>query len=363
MKTMKSIYKATIRFLSSRWKPYSRLILAGDTAGWVLDWEMRALSKIASQLGIQTAPYAWNHTLTSQAIFYAGQFFLVDDNWLDTRHRIGFSYYHGLPQTGFDEFDKVYEGVCRNHKRLSRIQVTHSQMRDAVLQTGIDPAKVHLIPIGINLDFFHYRNTKLRHQQRIRLGIPDNAFVIGSFQKDGNGWDEGAEPKLIKGPDTFVETIAQLKTTIPNLFVLLVGPARGFVKNGLNRLAIPYRDMGWRPYPETGRLFSALDLYLVTSRQEGGPKAVLESMASGVPLVTTRVGQAMDLVKHGQNGWMVAVEDVDGIAKWSNFVYQNQGAALETVLENGRTTAASHAYEKQIPLWRNFMRGFVEWTE
>jgi glycosyltransferase involved in cell wall biosynthesis len=364
MKTLlKNIYKTGIRGLSAGWKPYSRLLLAGDNAGWILDWEMRELRGIATRLGIRTVSGLWMHSTTPQAVFLASQFFLADDDWFHLPHRIGFSYFHGLPQTGEKGFDLVYDSLCRNHPRLSRIQVSHTEMREVVLQTGIDPAKVHLIPIGINPSFFHYRNAELRRQQRARLGIPDGAFVVGSFQKDGNGWEEGLEPKLIKGPDIFLQTLEALKPSIPELFVLLTGPARGYVKAGLERLQIPYKHLFLKDYPEVGRLFPVLDLYIVASRQEGGPKAILESMVSGVPLVTTRVGQAMDLVKHGENGWMVAVEDVDGLARWSKYVHQNQGAALDAVLENGRATAAAHTYEKQVPLWRNFMQGFVEWTE
>ena len=46
--------------------------------------------------------------------------------------------------------------------------------------------------------------------------------------------------------------------------------------------------------------YHALDAYVVPSRQEAGPKGVLESMATGVPLVTTRAGQAPDLVVEGR---------------------------------------------------------------
>ena len=42
---------------------------------------------------------------------------------------------------------------------------------------------------------------------------------------------------------------------------------------------------------------------------EGGPRAALEAMATGVPLVSTRVGQAADLVRHGENGWLADVDD------------------------------------------------------
>lgn len=357
----KNLAKHGLQILSSGWKPYSRLILSGDNAGWSLDWDMRELRQIATQLNIPTIPRYWQHATTPQAVFLAGQFFLIDNDWLSSPHRIGFSYFHGLPGTGDKTFDAVYAGLCRNHSRLSRIQVSHTEMREAVLQSGIDPEKVHLIPIGINLSFFHYRDQTLRRQKRAELGLPEGAFVIGSFQKDGNGWDEGLEPKLIKGPDVFIQTLAELKPLIPELFVVLTGPARGYVKRGLEKLNIPYRHLFLKDYPEVGKLFPALDLYLVSARQEGGPKAILESMASGVPLVTTRVGQAMDLVRHGENGWMVAVEDVAGLAHWANHVYQNQGAELLSVLEHGRLTAEANAYEKQLPLWENFMQGFVTW--
>jgi glycosyltransferase involved in cell wall biosynthesis len=360
---IKPIFRAGIRGLSANWKRYSRLLLAGDNGGWSLDWDMRELRGLATQLGIRTISRLWEASTTPQALFLASQFFLADDNWLDTPHRIGFSYFHGLPKTGNRKFDAVYAGLVRNHHRLSRIQVSHSEMRDAILQTGIDPSKVHLIPIGINLSFFHYRDAELRNQQRARLGIPDGAFVIGSFQKDGNGWDEGFEPKLIKGPDIFLQTLETLKPSIPELFILLTGPARGYVKNGLERSGIPYKHLFLKDYPDVGRLFPALDLYLVTSRQEGGPKAVLESMASGVPLVTTRVGQAMDLVQHGQNGWIVPVENVDELAQWARHVYQSRGAGLDKVLQNGRITAEANSYLTQLPLWRNFMKGFVEWED
>ena len=357
----KSLLSAGVQILSSRWKPYSRLILAGDNTGWSLDWDMRELREMTTKLGIQTLSRVWKRAATPQAIFIASQFFLANDEWLNFPHKIGFSYFHGLPNTGDESFDSIYERLSRSHEKISRIQVSHSQMKDVVLQTGIAPEKVHLIPIGINLSFFHYRDEIIRGQQRAKLEIPSNAFVIGSFQKDGNGWGAGLEPKLIKGPDIFLQTMEQLKPSIPELFVVLTGPARGYVKKGLDRLKIPYRHVFFKEYPDVGRLFPALDLYLVSSRQEGGPKAILEALASGTPLVTTRVGQAMDLVKHGENGWMVAVEDVSGLAQSARYVYENRGAALEPVLQNGYQTALANSYTMQLPLWKNFMTGFVEW--
>jgi len=97
---------------------------------------------------------------------------------------------------------------------------------------------------------------------------------------------------------------------------------------------------------------------MVTSRQEGGPKAVLESMASGVPLVTTKVGQAMDIVIHGVNGWMVEPEDAEGLAHFGEKIMTHR-EDLGPILENARKTAEENSYTSQIPLWHDFMEGFV----
>ena len=168
------------------------------------------------------------------------------------------------------------------------------------------------------------------------------------------------EPKLIKGPDVFVEVMKRLKREIPELVVLLSGPARGYVKQKLEEAEISYRHVYLKSYPEIAELYQALDLYVVSSRQEGGPKAILESMASGVPLVTTKVGQAMDLVKHGENAFMTAVEDVEALASCALQVYRSSQVDLRLMLESGRKTAEANSYESQIPLWAEFMKGFVE---
>jgi glycosyltransferase involved in cell wall biosynthesis len=339
---------------------YSLLSIRSDRAGWVLDQEAIELQRIASTLGIDVrinrgiSPYA------AQCCHYTSQFVLHRPRYFRTRNRVSLDYYHGLPDTA-PEFKLLYEGLRRHHAAIERVRVSHSQMEQVVLESGIDPGKVRRIPIGINMAYFQLQTAESRREARRCLGLPESAAIIGSFQKDGVGWGEGNDPKRVKGPDVFLHVIEQLKPRVPELYVLLSGPARGFVRKGLEQQGVPYRHVYVNQYEQIGGLFQALDLYLITSREEGGPKAVLESMASGVPLVTTRVGQAMDLVQHGQNGWMTEVKDTEGLAHGAEYVLHHRlSPEIEETLKNGRKTAEANSYVSQMPLWRAYMEGFVE---
>ena len=85
----------------------------------------------------------------------------------------------------------------------------------------------------------------------------------------------------------------------------------------LEELGVPYKYEGWVPYNEMASYYFASDLYLITSREEGGPAAVLECMATGTPLISTKVGMAVDVIKHGTNGFLTEIEDSSAIAEYA----------------------------------------------
>ena len=348
------------RIKHRNWKPYSRLLLIPESRTWVVAWEMMELHRIADRLGINCMIGRQGLHADRQSIFFGSRYELFSSpSFFRKSNRLSTAYFHGMPGTGIPEFDRCYQSLCRRHEKISRIQVTHSAMRDMILGSGIAAEKVFLIPIGINLDFFSLHTPDTRRRARNEIGIPQSAVVVGSFQKDGVGWDEGNEPKMIKGPDVLIKTLKILKKDVPELFVLLSGPSRGYVKNELSRIGIPWCHKYLAHYPDIGELYQALDLYIVASRQEGGPKAIFESMACGIPIVTTRVGQAMDLVRQGQNGFMADVENAEELAGWSKWILEHP-SDMVAILARGRATAEENAYERQLPLWKQFMNGFVE---
>ena len=87
MKVMKGaaqeLAKGLLRAASWNWKPYSRLILYGEKAEWVLDWEMRALAATCGRLGVKMAAPIWKHASQPQSIFFSNHFFLLNELYSD----------------------------------------------------------------------------------------------------------------------------------------------------------------------------------------------------------------------------------------------------------------------------------------
>ena len=327
----------------------SKLYVVGDRLGWSIDDDRARLVATARRLGYDVGSNALLRFLRDRSVFQHNHFNALQARWLDSSHRIGLSYFHGRPGTpGYPEFDHAYAALREHAARVDRVQVTHEEMRQLVLDAGVPAERVFKIPIGIDLENFPFMQPAQRH-----------GFTIGSFVKDGVGMDDGLEPKLLKGPDTFVQVVERLRGTIPELGVMLTGPARGYVRAELDRLEVPYRHAVLRTRDELARAYQETDVCLVTSRQEGGPKSVLEAMATGLPLVTTRVGQANELVVDGENGLLADVDDVDGLADAVQSLYTD-AALRERLRAAGRKTAEAHAEERLDQLWDRLLEGFVQ---
>jgi glycosyltransferase involved in cell wall biosynthesis len=84
---------------------------------------------------------------------------------------------------------------------------------------------------------------------------------------------------------------------------------------GAARLVLAAREKRWRGPDEMLEFYRSIDIYLCASRSEGTPNPCLEAAACGVPLVTTRVGNMPELVRHGVNGLFVERNAADIAAK------------------------------------------------
>ncbi|MBF0355159.1 MAG: glycosyltransferase family 4 protein [Alphaproteobacteria bacterium] len=223
-------------------------------------------------------------------------------------------------------------------------------MERRLAEWGVPGDKLVRVPLGVDLKLFCPPPSPLyRNSLRSELGIPEDRICIGSFQKDGNGWQEGLEPKLIKGPDVFLDTLNLIKDKYP-VFVLLTGPARGFVRQGLEKMGIPYAHAMLSDYSEVVRYYHALDMYLMTSREDGAPAALLESFACGVPLIATRVGMVPDITVDGDNALTAESENSHALASRISTLLETPGLA-EKLARNGAMTISRFGWAEIAGLY------------
>lgn len=170
---------------------------------------------------------------------------------------------------------------------------------------------------------------------RNKYNIPNGSFIIGSFQRDteGAGISEGIyAPKLEKGPDLFIEAVLKFAEVHESICVVLAGKRRQYVIRELKKNKIEYRYFEMCHQDILNELYSCLDLYIVASRVEGGPRAINECALTKTPLITTDVGIA-SLICYPDS--IFDVNDVSNtVLKCSTDVDYNYNKALEYTIEN-----------------------------
>jgi len=166
----------------------------------------------------------------------------------------------------------------------------------------------------------------------VALAIP-NAVRVDSFVElddtdTASRWKFGRRRMVlivghlsdIKGHPTFVRAASMISQTQPDCaFVALGGETvqPGFQKE-LEALAeklgvaADLHFLGWRD--NVAEIVRAADVFVLPSRQEGLPLALLEAMASGIPVVATPVNGVPEVVQDEQNGLLVPVDDSTRLA-------------------------------------------------
>jgi glycosyltransferase involved in cell wall biosynthesis len=165
-------------------------------------------------------------------------------------------------------------------------------------------ANVSYVRHGVDLDAFAPRTIS-----RQAFGISGEAFVAGFFGARGSDLDAGR-----KGMDVLLAVFRRVAAAIPSLHAVFVGPGWESFASELRATGAHASVFGFVPHSRVSGMYSLLDVYLVTARVEGGPMTVLESLACGTPVVSTRVGLVPDVVIDGVNGFTAEVGDVDALA-------------------------------------------------
>lgn len=233
---------------------------------------------------------------------------------------------HGF--TGGSRKNRFYEWLqIRSVARMDAAVAVSEPLANRLRTEGVPPEVLHLVRNAWESP----GDLRDRSGAREALGVPPDAFHIG--------WVGRLSRE--KGPDLLIESLGVLQD--------LSSVRTSFIGDGPMRpeLEARSREMGLGgvtfhgAIPNARELFSAFDVFVLSSRTEGTPIVLLEAMGAGVPVIATRVGGVPDVVGP-ESALLVPPDDAAGLA-----------GAIESVVR-AREAAAARAREARTSLDERF---------
>jgi glycosyltransferase involved in cell wall biosynthesis len=181
---------------------------------------------------------------------------------------------------------------------FARVVSVSDEVRQRLLKAGVRDEKIRMVRNGIDLRPF------------------DGA--VPSLRGDGSSLLVGLVGRLAweKGVDVFLLAAARVVGEFPSVKFVVVGegPDREKLERTIDELQIRGSVAMLGRRDDMPGVYASLDLMVWSSRQEGLPMAILEGMASGLPLVASAVGEVPTVVQDGVTGLLVPAEDVERLA-------------------------------------------------
>jgi glycosyltransferase involved in cell wall biosynthesis len=173
------------------------------------------------------------------------------------------------------------------------------------LGVGVDPRHVHFLPNGVDTERFRPQGARAG-ALRARFGIAPVTPLVGFVGR----------LSVEKGPDLFLRTALSVRAQCPEAEFVLVGegPMLKSLQTFADRFGLADVAHFAGTQNDMPRVFNELDVVVSSSHSEAMPLAVMEAMASGLPVVACKVGGIADLVAHGVTGWLVDAGDCDALA-------------------------------------------------
>jgi glycosyltransferase involved in cell wall biosynthesis len=164
---------------------------------------------------------------------------------------------------------------------------------------GLPPERIRVIYNGV--DDARLTPSAGRAELRRRLGWPEDAPVVLAV---GRLVPEKNYPMMFRA-------VRRLRERCPGLRTAIAGWGRQEEKLRELRTALGLEDcvelLGRRE--DVADLMAAADVFAMSSNSEGFSNALLEAMWVGLPVVSTRVNGAVEIVRDGENGFLVDVGD------------------------------------------------------
>ena len=220
----------------------------------------------------------------------------------------GFHFYNGAPLLNW----MIYYPAEKFLSRFTDGLITINQ-EDYRRAQKFHAGKTILIPgVGIDLDKFQ-KKEPTRQEIRNKLGIPESKIILMSV----------GELTKRKNHMVMIEALARLKEYDILYVICGDGPLKAQLRAKAEELGVRDRLklLGFRK--DIAELHKAADIFVFPSLQEGLPVALMEAMASGLPIVASKIRGNEDLISNNQGGYLVSPTDSEQVAKAIEKMIQN----------------------------------------
>ncbi len=198
---------------------------------------------------------------------------------------------------------RMEQALARVTDRL--VAVSEEVKRELVAYGVANPEKITIVPLGFELKPL-LESARYRGGLRRELGLSNGAPLVGIVGR--------IFP--IKNHRLFLDAAARVAAQDNAAGFVIVGDGvlRQKMEEHASALGIADRVIftGWRR--DLPRIYADLDVLVVSSNNEGTPVSAIEAMASGCPVVATRVGGLPDLIEEGETGYLVPSGDAQALA-------------------------------------------------
>ena len=181
------------------------------------------------------------------------------------------------------------------------------QVRDDLVALGVAPReRFVVIRLGIELDERVTPQQNGRGESRRYLGIPGDRFAVGWIGR----------MTAVKRTDDVLVAFKRLRDGGVDAVLCMVGdgPDRPQLEERAHELGVA-RDTVFLGYQEdVAPFYAAFDALVLPSGNEGTPVSVIEALAAELPVVATRVGGVPDVVRDGEDGFLVEAGATDELA-------------------------------------------------
>lgn len=298
--------------------------------------DFKALVKLYRIIRQEKPDIVHTHTAKAGAIGRLASWLAGVPIIIHTFHGHVFHHYFGKIKTRF--FIQFERWLSIITTRI--IVISDSQKYDIVTKFRIAPEKkVITIPLGLELERFLLINND-NFDLKNELTIPKQEFLVSIIGR--------IVP--IKNHELLLKAIKLLRDQQFPVHLCVVGD--GELRNQLiasarDKNILKYVHFtGWRLDME--KIYSGIDLLALSSFNEGTPVAIIEAMASQVPVVATAVGGVPDLIVHGETGLLSASNDANDFAEKIKQILMNPELKFQIIQKARKSVEQKYHYKRLI---------------